>query len=174
MKPSLKSTTKQVRNNKFTLINKTSLEKVAIWIGQHDIPFFIGSAGMIVMLIWGGLFKMTASGAESITPLVSNSPLISWHFKVFGPYVGSDIIGATEIGAALLILIGYIKPKFGMVGGLIATLMFFITSTMFLSTPGVIAHINGMSYMSLNGLFLFKDIISLSLSLYLVNHFGTH
>ena len=42
---------------------------------------------MIVMLLWAGKFKMTAPGAEGIIPLVTNSPLISWQFKVFGPYI---------------------------------------------------------------------------------------
>ena len=43
------------------------------------------------MLLWAGSYKMTAPGAEGIIPLVSNSPLISWHFKLFGSYFGSDL-----------------------------------------------------------------------------------
>jgi len=68
---------------------------------------------------------MTAPGAEGIVPLVSNSPLIWWHFKLFGPYIGSDIIGLTEIAAAILIVAGYMKPKAGIIGGFIGTVMFF-------------------------------------------------
>lgn len=107
-------------------------------ITEWNVPFTVMSAGMIVMLLWAGSYKMTAPGAEGITPLVSHSPLISWHFKVFGPYIGSDIIGATEWTAALLIVIGYFKPLAGIAGGLVATLMFFITSTMVITTPGAI------------------------------------
>jgi uncharacterized membrane protein YkgB len=66
---------------------------------------------MIVMLLWAGKFKMTAPGAEGILPLVTHSPLISWQFKVFGPYLGSDIIGATEWIAAIFLIIGYFKPN---------------------------------------------------------------
>jgi uncharacterized membrane protein YkgB len=90
---------------------------------------------MIVMLLWAGSYKMTAPGAEGIVPLVSNSPLVWWHFKLFGPYIGSDIIGLTEITAAILIIAGYVKPKAGIIGGLIVALMFFITSTMVITTP---------------------------------------
>ena len=68
-----------------------------------NLPFAVMSTGMIVMLLWAGSYKMTAPGAEGIIPLVSHSPLISWHFKEFGPYVGSDLIGATEWTAALLV-----------------------------------------------------------------------
>src|ERR1700689_1912467 len=114
----------------------TNLTKLATWISDGDIPFLITSIGMIVMLLWAGSYKMTAPGAEGIIPLVSNSPLISWHFKLFGPYIGADFIGVTEVVAALLILSGYLKPKAGILGGFIATAMFFITSTMVITTPG--------------------------------------
>ena len=154
---------------------KRNLTKLAAWISARNIPFLITSTGMIAMLLWAGSYKMTAPGAEGIVPLVSNSPLIWWHFKLFGPYIGSDIIGLTEITAATLIITGYFRPKAGIVGGLIATLMFFITSTMVLTTPGAVIAVKGikyMRYMSFLGLFLFKDVISLGVSFYLVSYFG--
>src|SRR5271163_3503118 len=75
---------------------KSNLTKLAAWISDRKVPFLFSSIGMIVMLLWAGAFKMTRPGAEGIIPLVSNSPLISWHFKLFGPYIGSDFIGLTE------------------------------------------------------------------------------
>jgi uncharacterized membrane protein YkgB len=39
--------------------------------------------------------------------------------KLFGPYIGSDIIGLTEIAAALLNVAGYFRPKADVIGGLI-------------------------------------------------------
>ena len=123
---------------------RSSLTKFAAWINDRNVPFLVTSLGMIVMLLWAGSYKMTAPGAEGIIPLVSNSPLIWWHFKLFGPYVGSDIIGLTEITAAILIITGYFRPKVGILGGLITTLMFFITSTMVISTPGAIIAVHGI------------------------------
>jgi uncharacterized membrane protein YkgB len=151
---------------------KSSLIRLAGWISDRNISFLVISIGMIVMLLWASLFKLTASGAEAITPWVTHSPLISWHFKVFGPYIGSDIIGFTEITAAILFIVGYFKAKAGIVGGLITTAMFFVTSTLFITTPGTIVSIHGMKYMSFLGLFLFKDVIACGASLYLVSHFG--
>jgi uncharacterized membrane protein YkgB len=154
---------------------KSNLTKLASWINDRNVPFLITSIGMIVMLLWAGSYKMTAPGAEGIVPLVSNSPLIWWHFKLFGPYIGSDIIGLTEITAAILIIAGYLRPKAGIIGGLIASLMFFITSTMVITTPGAIISvpgIHGMRYMSFLGLFLFKDVISLGVAFYLISYFG--
>jgi uncharacterized membrane protein YkgB len=151
---------------------KSSLTKLAAWINDRNIPFLITSVGMIVMLLWAGSYKMTAPGAEGIIPLVSNSPLVSWHFKLFGPYIGSDFIGLTEIMAALLMIVGYLRPKAGIIGGLTATVMFSITSTMIITTPGAIISVHGLRYMSFLGLFLFKDVISLGASFYLVSYFG--
>ena len=132
-------------------VAKSNLTKLAAWISDRNIPFLITSIGMIVMLLWAGSYKMTAPGAEGIIPLVSNSPLISWHFKLFGPYIGSDIIGLTEIIAAVLIIAGYFRPKAGIVGGLITSVMFFTTSTMVITTPGAITMVRGMRYMSFTG-----------------------
>ena len=154
---------------------KSTLTKLAAWINDRNVPFLITSIGMIVMLLWAGSYKMTAPGAEGIVPLVSNSPLIWWHFKLFGPYIGADIIGLTEITAAILIIAGYLRPKAGIIGGLIASVMFFITSTMVITTPGAIIAVHGikyMRYMSFLGLFLFKDVISLGVSFYLISYFG--
>jgi len=153
----------------------SSLTRLAAWISDRNLPFLVSSIGMIVMLLWAGSYKMTRPGAEGIIPLVSNSFLIWWHFKLFGPYIGSDLIGLTEWLSAALIIAGYFRPKAGILGGLVGVVIFFTTSTMLISTPGAIISvpgIHGMRYMSFLGLFLFKDVISLGVSFYLVSYFG--
>jgi len=151
---------------------QSPLSKIAAWIANKNIPFFVISIGMVVMFFWAGAFKMTKPGAEGIVPLVSNSPLLSWHFKIFGPYIGSDLIGLTEWVAGLLILTGLFKPKAGMAGGAVGVAIFFTTSTMLLTTPGAIINVNGIDYMNNVGLFLYKDIINLGASFYLISYFG--
>jgi uncharacterized membrane protein YkgB len=148
------------------------LTKAAAWITDRNIPFVVISIGMIVMLLWAGAFKMTAPGAEGIIPLVTHSPLMSWQFKVFGPYVGADIIGLTEWTAAILYIGGYLWPKAGIVGGFITTLMFFTTSSMLITTPGDTIVVHGIHYMNDLGLFLFKDVISFGASFYLISAYG--
>jgi len=151
------------------------LTRLAAWVFARNIPFLVTSIGMIVMLLWAGSFKMTRPGAQGIVPLASNSPLIWWQFKLLGPYIGSDMIGLTEWLAAILIIAGYVRPKAGIVGGLILTDMFFTTGTMLVTTPGAIISVpgvHGMRYMSNLGLFLFKDFISLGASFYLISYFG--
>src|SRR5580700_990678 len=146
---------------------KSVLTKIAAFVADRNIPFLVCSIGMIVMLLWAGKFKMTAPGAEGIIPLVTNSPFTSWLFKVFGPYIGSDMIGATEWTAAILLIIGYCKPKAGILVG-----MFFTTSTMLITTPDDTVVVHGIHYMNNLGLFLFKDIISFGVAFYLISYYG--
>jgi uncharacterized membrane protein YkgB len=163
------------QSSKFEMKDESGLVRLAAWIEDRNIAFLVISIGTTVMLLWAGSFKMTRPGAEGIIPLVSNSPLIWWHFKVFGPYIGSDLIGLTEWLYAALIIVGYFKPKAGIAGGLVGVVMFFTTSTMLFTTPGALISVPGipaMRYMSNLGLFLYKDIISLGASLYLISYFG--
>ncbi len=151
---------------------KSVLTRIAAFVADRNIPFLVCSIGMIVMLLWAGKFKMTAPGAEGIIPLVSNSPLTSWQFKVFGPYILGDMIGATEWTAAILLIIGYFKPKAGIVGGIILVGMFFTTSSMLITTPDDTIVVHGIHYMNNLGLFLFKDIISFGVAFYLISSYG--
>ncbi len=146
--------------------------KFASWVTRKNLPFLVITMGMVAMLLWAGAFKMTVPGADGIVPLVENSPLISWHFKVFGTYHGSDLIGLTEWISAILIIIGLFKPQAGVIGGAIAVVIFFTTSTMLITTPGALIKVNGFYYMNNLGLFLFKDIINLGASFYLITKFG--
>ena len=141
---------------------KSVLTKIAAFVADRNIPFLVCSIGMIVMLLWAGKFKMTAPGAEGIIPLV----------KVSGPYIGSDMIGATEWTAAILLFIGYIKPKAGILGGIILVGMFFTTSSMLITTPDDTIVVHGIHYMNNLGLFLFKDIISFGVAFYLISYYG--
>jgi uncharacterized membrane protein YkgB len=151
---------------------KSFLTKIAAFVADRNIPFLVCSIGMIVMLLWAGRFKMTAPGAEGILPLVSNSPLTSLQLKAFGPYVLGDMIGATEWTAAILLIIGYFKPKAGILGGIILVGMFFTTSTMLITTPDDTIVVHGIHYMNNLGLFLFKDIIAFGVAFYLISYYG--
>jgi uncharacterized membrane protein YkgB len=174
------SLTKQFKMKNLELGNMYQMNKkehniivrFAAWISKKNLPFFVISIGMIVMLLWAGSYKMTIPGADGIVPLVTNSPLISWHFKLLGTYVGSDFIGLTEVIAAILIIIGFFKPQIGIIGGAIGLIMFFTTSTMLITTPDSLVDVNGVKYMSFLGLFLYKDIIGLGASLFLITQFG--
>src|SRR5258708_26507945 len=90
---------------------KSMLTKLAAWTNDINLPFRVISIGMIVMLLWARAYKMPAPGAEHIIPLVSHSPLIWWHFKLFGPYSGYEIIGLTYVLDALFIIAGHLHSN---------------------------------------------------------------
>jgi uncharacterized membrane protein YkgB len=148
------------------------MTRISAWVIRKNLAFFVISIGMTIMLLWAGAYKMTAPGAEGIVPLVTNSPLIFWHFKVFGTYLGSDLIGLTEVVSGLLILSGMFRPRDGIVGSVIGVVIFFVTSAMIITTPGTIISVHGMGYMTFLGLFLFKDVISLGACLFLMGYYG--
>jgi len=45
---------------------------------------------------------------------------------------------------------------------------------MLITTPGALTNVNGVNYMSFLGLFLYKDVINLGASLYLISKFGNN
>jgi uncharacterized membrane protein YkgB len=120
----------------------------------------------------GGCVQDDNTWGEWDHPSCYKRPLISWNFKLFGTYLGSDIIGATEWIAALLILAGRAFPKAGIAGGAIGVIMFTTTSTMLITTPNTTTHVHDFVYLNDLGLFLYKDIISLGACLFLISYFG--
>jgi uncharacterized membrane protein YkgB len=141
------------------------------WVDRYNLGFNVCRAAFVVMLLWAGAYKLTRPGADGIVPLVSTSPLISWMFTLLGRYAGADVIGITEICSAILIIIGRFKPQAGMAGSLLATIIFTVTGTMVITAPDAIITVKGMAYMSFIGLFLFKDVVSLGVSFYLLSYF---
>ncbi|MDN3546761.1 DUF417 family protein [Mucilaginibacter aquaedulcis] len=137
-----------------------------------NLPFIIITIGICTILLWIGSFKFEAIEANGIAPLVTNSPLISWDYSIFGVRTGAALIGITEIISALLIIIGIFKPQAGLIGAAISIVIFFITSTLVLSTPGAVHMVDGFPRLSDLGSFLFKDVTALGGSLYLFVYFG--
>jgi hypothetical protein len=82
-------------------------------------------------------------------------------------------LGYLDLGhRPILLIIGYIKPKAGILGGIILVVMFFTTSTMLITTPDDTIVVHGIHYMNNLGLFLFKDIISFGVAFYLISYYG--
>src|SRR5258708_36170378 len=72
--------------------------------------FFI-RYGLVLVLGWIGAMKFTHYEAQGIQGLVASSPLMSWMYKVFSLQATSNILGVTEITAALLIAIRPISTR---------------------------------------------------------------
>ncbi len=126
-------------------------------IGAKIIRF-----GLALVLIWIGFLKFTPYEAEGIKGLVSNSPFFSWTYPAFGVRGFADILGVIEIVLGILICLKSFSPKVSFWGSLGAIIMFIVTLTFLLSTPGVIQMGFSFPFISpMPGQFLLKDFVLL-------------
>jgi len=117
--------------------------------------------GLVVILLWVGALKFAAYEAESIQGLVANSPLFSWLYSVTSVQGGAMLIGIIEIILGVLIATRPVAPKLSAIGSIGAIIMFLLTLTFVLTTPGVWQPGYGFPFLSMTGAFLAKDIMLL-------------
>lgn len=137
-------------------MNKSSLERTG---------YMVSVAGLSLVLLWIGIFKFTAAEAKAIEELVANSFLMSWMYRIMSLQQVSNVIGAFEIGTALLILIQFVNRKIGLVGGVLSTLIFLTTLSFLLTTPGTWRTIEGVL---VTDFFILKDVMALGISVQVI------
>ena len=119
--------------------------------------------GLVVILLWVGALKFTDYEAMGIQPLVENSPLMSWAFHALGLRTLAALIGITEITLGLMIASRPFAPRLSATGSMGAIVMFLITLSFVLTTPGVWQTGYGFPFPSpMPGQFLAKDVILLA------------
>ena len=69
-------------------------------IGMHVTRY-----GLVIVLLWIGGMKFTAYEAEGIKPLVANSPLMGWVYRLMSVGGFSAFLGVVEIAIGLLIAV---------------------------------------------------------------------
>ncbi|WPU92965.1 DUF417 family protein [Mucilaginibacter sabulilitoris] len=148
------------------------LLKLAKWLDEKNVAFIVSSIGIAIILLWIGTTKFTPTESNGIAGLVKNSPLMSWMYHIFSINTTSAIIGVLEILAALAILAGNFSPRVGIWGSMLCVVIFFVTSTFFLTTPDTVTMFDGVYAPSGTGSFLIKDISILGASLFLLSHFA--
>ena len=122
---------------------------------------FLIRYGLVLVLGWIGAMKFTAYEAAGIQPLVESSPLMSWMYRVLSLQATSNLIGVTELFAALLIAISPWAPKLSVIGSVLAVFTFLATLTFLFSLPGWEASLGGFPALSGAGGFLLKDTVLL-------------
>jgi uncharacterized membrane protein YkgB len=112
------------------------------------------------------VLKFTAGEAQGIQPLVANSPLMFWLYRIFSVQAVSNIIGVIEIIVALLIAVRPISPGLSFIGSIGAIIIFVITVSFLLSTPGALQFLHGFPLLGDAGQFLIKDLVLLGASIW--------
>jgi uncharacterized membrane protein YkgB len=121
----------------------------------YNIGIGILRYGLVGLLLLWGSFKFFAFEANAIQPLVEHSPILGWMLPVFGLRATSDIIGVLEVGSGLLIAARHWLPRLSAYGSLAATVIFAVTLSFLVTTPGALSISSPF-----NG-FLLKDIMFL-------------
>jgi len=135
-----------------------------------DILFQSGVAvlryGLVLLVLWFGVFKFTPTEAQAIQPLVAHSPFLSWLYAVTGIRGASRIIGVAEIAIALLIAARPVSARASAVGSIGAIVMFLTTLSFLATTPGSWGVVDGILVPTGAGGFLIKDLLLLGAALW--------
>jgi uncharacterized membrane protein YkgB len=148
-----------------------SFIKVLIKLGvlKEDLDYHVVRASMVIVFLFFGYQKWFEYEAQVLIPYISNGPLISWMYPVFGIRGASWFLGVSEWLFGALLLLGFWNKKLGILGALGAMASFIGTITIIPFMPGGwAASAGGFPAMAGNVPFLMKDVILLAASFYLL------
>ncbi|MEW2482863.1 DUF417 family protein [Mycobacterium sp. NPDC049093] len=133
------------------------------------IAALVARYGLVIVLVWFGAMKFTYYESHGISPLVANSPLMSWIYDLISISAFGRFLGTFELIAAVLLALKPWFPKASIAGGVLASLFFLTTLSFMITTPDVgEASAGGFPVLSANGQFLMKDIALLGLAVWLL------
>jgi reactive chlorine resistance protein C len=138
-------------------VSATSMERLGVHVSRY---------GLVLTLLLIGALKFTAGEAQGIQPLVANSPLTFWLYRIFSLQGVSNLIGVIEIVVALLIALRPLSAKLSFVGSIGAVITFVLTVSFLLSTPGAFQFSHGLPLLGDAGQFLIKDLVLLGASIW--------
>ncbi|MGR6834050.1 DUF417 family protein [Aliivibrio wodanis] len=138
---------------------------------ETSLGYKIGVFGVVLTLLWIGIFKFTPTEAAAIEPLVANHPLMGWIYGFMSVQMVSNIIGLTEIVIAAGLIASFVNPKVGYYSGILALLTFIATLSFLATTPNAWKVVDGVLT---TNFFLLKDIVFISVSLLVIEHNKKH
>src|SRR6476619_1439009 len=142
-----------------SLINLVILKK--------DLDYHVVRAFMVIIFILFGYQKWFDYEAQTLIPFISNGPLISWMYPVFGVRGASWFLGVSEWLIGALLFLGFWDKRLGVLGALGSTGTFIMTVTIILFMPNGWDPVAGFPAMAGNVPFLIKDVVLLAASIYL-------
>src|SRR5258708_7890651 len=93
----------------------------------ETIGAYVLRYGLVLVLGWIGAMKFTGYEAGGIQPLVANSPLMGWMYRIFSVQTFSNLLGVTEIAIAGMIALRSVSAQISAIGSGLAVLMFLTT-----------------------------------------------
>ncbi|KAF2406314.1 YkgB family protein [Pseudomonas antarctica] len=140
-------------------------------------PFEIEFTRWVLVLIFF-MFSYTKwfdYEAQALIPLISNSPLLSWMYPVFGTQGASYALGVAECTIGLGLAIGAWSPRIALIAAAGSFLTYLTTASLLLTTPGGWeASAGGFPAMGGATSFLIKDLMLMAGSLVLFKNAAQH
>jgi uncharacterized membrane protein YkgB len=136
---------------------------------KKDLDYHVARASMIIIYFFFGYQKWFPYEAHNLIPFISNGPLISWMYPVFGIQGASWFLGVSEWLFGALLFLGFWNKKLGVLGALGSCVTFIMTITIIPFMPdGWAASAGGFPAMVGNVAFLMKDLVLFAVSFYLL------
>jgi uncharacterized membrane protein YkgB len=136
---------------------------------REDLDYQLIRASMVIMFFFYGYQKWFEYEAKLLIPFISNDPLLSWLYPVFGIRGASWFLGVAEWIFGALLFLGFWNKKLGMLGAVGSIITFVATFTIIPFLPdGWAESAGGFPAMNGNVAFVMKDIVILAASVYLL------
>jgi uncharacterized membrane protein YkgB len=136
---------------------------------RKDLDYHVVRASMVIIYFFFGYQKWFPYEAHGLIPFISNGPLISWMYPVFGLQGASWFLGVSEWLFGALIFLGFWNKPIGVLGALGSCVTFIMTITIIPFMPdGWNASAGGFPAMQGNVAFLMKDVVLFAVSFYLL------
>src|SRR5260370_11344047 len=136
---------------------------------KEDLDYHFARASMVVIFLFFGYQKWFDYEAQALIPYISNGPLISWLYPVFGIRGACWFLGVAEWFFGALLFAGFWNKKLGIVGALGGIFSFISTITIIPFIPnGWAPSAGGFPAMTPTLAFLMKGLVLLSPSVYLL------
>jgi uncharacterized membrane protein YkgB len=136
---------------------------------KDDLDYHFIRASMVIIFLFFGYQKWFEYEAQALIPYISNGPLISWMYPVFGIRGASWFLGVSEWLFCALLFAGFWNKKLGILGALGSCFSFIATVTIIPFIPdGWAASAGGFPAMTERVAFLLKDLVLFAASFYLL------
>jgi len=83
-----------------------------------DLDYHLVRASMVIIFLFFGYQKWFEYEAQVLIPYISNGPLISWMYPVFGIRGAGWFLGVSEWLFGVLLFLGFWNKKLGILGAL--------------------------------------------------------
>src|SRR5215467_15868872 len=91
---------------------------------KGDLDYQLVRGSMVLIFLLFGYQKWFEYEAQTLVPFISNGPLTSWMYPVFGLHGASYFLGVSEWLTAALLIGGFWNPKAGILGAVLSVATF--------------------------------------------------